>query len=444
MKKNFTLAITGDSIVNRRLSIHADERFLSLIEILRAADVAYTHLETVIHDYEGDGVYPAAESGWTWMRSPRFVADELKWAGFDIVSHASNHCLDYSYGGLFSTLKALDEAGLPHAGTGRDLGEAREPAYLDTPGGRIALVSMSSSYVSWARAGERRRDVEGRPGLNPLRYYYVADVPTLEMVKEVAFRLGWNISNPGGAWWFNPPGASKDPVIKIVETKGPGVSTAVDDDDAEGNLRSIRDAARQADYVLVHLHNHEWNPAGSLSVPPTFVPPFARACIEAGADVFVAEGSHSPLRGIEIYNGKPIFYDPGDFMFMSDTVTRLPADFYSRMGFGPGTRWDARPADGFEARKVQPPKLNPRRDPSPAKSAVVGICSLGDEGALKDLRLYPIVLGHEPRSKKGLPMLAGAGMAGTIIKRVAELSAPFGTTIDFVDGAGVVRLALPP
>ena len=132
MKADFSVAVTGDSIVNRRLSVYSDERFLSMIKVLRDADVAYTHLETLIHDYDGPEVYPAADAGWTWMRSPSFMAEELKWAGFDIVSHASNHSLDYSYGGLFSTWKALDKAGLPYAGTGKTLGDAREAAYLDT------------------------------------------------------------------------------------------------------------------------------------------------------------------------------------------------------------------------------------------------------------------------------------------------------------------------
>ena len=172
MSKEFTLAITGDSIINRRISVYTEERLLSLVKVIRDADVAYTHFETLVHDYEGSEVYPAAEAGGTWMRSPRWVVDELKWAGFDIVSLACNHVMDYSYGGLYSTWKALDEAGLPHAGTGRNLGEAREPVYLDTGKGRVALISMCSTFVGWARAGEARRDVKGRPGLNPLRFYY--------------------------------------------------------------------------------------------------------------------------------------------------------------------------------------------------------------------------------------------------------------------------------
>ena len=81
MKKDITMAVTGDCIINRRISVHTEERFLSMINVIRDADVAYTHLETLIHDYEGPEIYPAAEAGFTWMRSPRFVVDELKWAG---------------------------------------------------------------------------------------------------------------------------------------------------------------------------------------------------------------------------------------------------------------------------------------------------------------------------------------------------------------------------
>ena len=146
MTEQFTMAITGDAIINRRISVSRDEGFLSVVKVIRDADCGYTHLETLIHDYDGPEIYPAAKAGWTCMRSPRFVAEELKWTGFDIVSHASNYSLDYSYGGLYSTWQALNEAGLPYAGTGKNLGQARAPAYLETPKGRVALISRMSSF----------------------------------------------------------------------------------------------------------------------------------------------------------------------------------------------------------------------------------------------------------------------------------------------------------
>jgi poly-gamma-glutamate capsule biosynthesis protein CapA/YwtB (metallophosphatase superfamily) len=443
MERNFTLAITGDAIINRRISVHTEERFLYLVKVLRDADVAYTHFETIVHDYEGEDLYPAAEAGRTPMRSPRYVVDELKWAGFDIVSLAHNHCLDYSYGGLFSTWKALNDANMPHAGTGRNLAEAREPAYLDTRKGRMALVSMTSSFASWGRAGQARPDVKGRPGVNPLRYYHVVDATTMETIKQLARTLGWKAQQIGKTVLVYTPG-SENSTTKFVQGDEPGVSTVVEEEDAEGNLRSVREARRQADYVLVHLHNHESDPDRGQYAPPKFVPPFARACIDVGADLFVAEGCHHPLRGIELYRGKPIFYDPGDFLMMNNTITRLPAEVYGASQYGLDMpAWEATPADLYDAREKRPrpsTRIEGFVSERVPGAAVIAVCSFGDEWQLNQVKLYPVTVKLKPRSQSGFPMLADDKTARRIIDFLAELSAPFGTKIEFKDGVGLIRL----
>jgi hypothetical protein len=443
MEKEFTLAISGDAIINRRLSVHTEERFLSLVKILRDADVAYTHFETITHDYEGDELYPAAEPGYTAMRSPRFVVDELKWMGFDLVSLAHNHCLDYSYGGLFSTWEALNEGNLPHAGTGKNLAEAREPAYLDTRKGRIALISMTSSFSRWSRAGEARRDVKGRPGVNPLRFYHVVDETTAETLKQLALKLGWAAQQDGKTLIFHQAGA-ENTFYKFVQGDPSGVTTVVEEEDAEGNLRSIREARRQADYVLVHLHTHEWDPEKGLSAPPKFNSPFAKACIDAGADAFITQGCHHPLRGIEMYRGKPIFYDLGDFIGMNSTVTRLPAETYASPRYTlEMPKWEATPADVFDAREKRTKPFSPAGGSFSGRiprGAIVAVFSLGEGWSLLDLKLYPVTLVHKPRSKSGIPLLADEKTARLIIDYMEELSAPFGTKIEFRDGIGFVRL----
>ena len=451
MQDDFTLAVTGDSIINRRISMSTEASFLSLVKIIRDADVAYTHLETLIHDYEGPEIYPAAEAGWTWMRSPRYVVDELKWTGFDIVSHASNHSLDYTYGGLYSTWKALDDGGLPYSGTGRNLAEAREPAYLDTPKGRVALISMCSSFVGWAKAGEARPDMKGRPGLNPLRFYSVVDQPTLEMIKQVATKIGWVIENIGKTWLFNAPGIHMA-TYRFAEGDQPGVATVVDEDDAEGNLRSIKNARRQADWVLVALHNHEWDAEKDLSMPPKFVTGFARDCIDAGADAFIGQGSHSMMRGMETYKNKPIFYDPGDFFMMSNTVTKLPSDFYLRPGYSPEIRNPkATPSEGFDARATLPKPLNPvlggvggqrmlTGGPQTGPGCVVAVCDFSADRKLTGTKIYPFTHIREPRGQSGVPVQAEGSTAKKIIEYIASVSAPFGTKIDYKDGIGLLKL----
>lgn len=442
MGEGFQIAVTGDAIINRKISVNADDQFLSLVNIIRGADVAYTHFETLVHDYEGPEIYPAAEAGWTWMRSPQFIVEELKWAGFNIVSHASNHCLDYSYGGLMSTWEALKKAGMAYAGTGRHLGEAREAAYLETAKGRAALISMCSSFTGWARAGEMRRDLKGRPGLNPLRFYYRADPENLEAVKQLAIKLGWWVTRVGQEWLLNPAGLHNS-VYRFVESQEPGIIPIANEDDVDGNLRSIGNAKRQADFVLVHLHTHEWDPEEGLHKPAKFVPPFARACIDAGADVFIGEGSHAPLRGIEMYSNKPIFYDLGDLFTMSGTVTKLPSDSYFRPGYNPEIRkWEATPADNFDSRAALPKPLSPPGGyrTAPVSGGVVGVCSFGQRGKLVSIKLYPFTFTHEPRSKTGIPLLADPETGRKIIDYLGKLSAPLGTKIEYKESVGFVHL----
>ena len=162
----FTMALTGDSIITRRLSVYNEPEFLQMIELLRSVDVAFTNLEVLFHDYEP---FPMHESGGTYMRADPLLAKELFWAGFDMVSRANNHTGDYGILGMRLTTKYVDEAGLVHAGIGDSLPEAREAKFLDTAKARVALISCASTFPDHVRAGKSRGDIPPRPGLNPRR-----------------------------------------------------------------------------------------------------------------------------------------------------------------------------------------------------------------------------------------------------------------------------------
>ena len=79
--QEITLALTGDAIITRRLSVYEEPDFLELIDLIRGADAAFTNLEVLFHDYEP---YPAHQSGGTWMRGEPILAKELVWAGIDL------------------------------------------------------------------------------------------------------------------------------------------------------------------------------------------------------------------------------------------------------------------------------------------------------------------------------------------------------------------------
>jgi len=95
-KSTYTLALTGDVIMNSRVSVCDDEDVLAVVELLRGADVTHAHLEIPLHDFGAADVFGAAEGALSWMRGPTTVAHELRWLGVDLVSAASNHALDYS------------------------------------------------------------------------------------------------------------------------------------------------------------------------------------------------------------------------------------------------------------------------------------------------------------------------------------------------------------
>ena len=160
----FTMALTGDSIITRRLSVYQEPTFLDMIEIIRGADVAFTNLEMLFHNYEP---YPMHQSGGTYMRAAPALVNELVWAGFDVVARANNHTGDYGTLGMELTTKYVAEAGLVQAGVGAGLTQAREAKFLETAEGRVALISMASTFPDHARAGRTRGRRAAAPGPQP-------------------------------------------------------------------------------------------------------------------------------------------------------------------------------------------------------------------------------------------------------------------------------------
>jgi poly-gamma-glutamate capsule biosynthesis protein CapA/YwtB (metallophosphatase superfamily) len=428
----FTMALTGDSIITRKLSVYDEPEFLQLIDLLRNADVAFTNLEMLFHDYEP---YAMAESGGTYMRADPELANDLKWAGIDLVSRANNHAGDYGTLGLQLTTQYVEKAGLVHAGVGMSLAEAREAKFLETPKARVALISMASSYANHMRAGRSRDDVPPRPGLNPLRYKttYVLPGDSFENMRQAGDALGEFTDQDG------QPTGTKEDAPDEIEVFGRNFSRGeeaqiqivANENDVAEIAAVVSNASRLADFTIVTIHAHEH--AGTRDSTPEFLTLFARAMIEAGADVFVGHGPHA-LRGIEIYQGKPILYSLGDFIFQNETLARLPSENYERYDLDENAHIadfnDARYSDDTEGFPAIPEIWE----------AVVAV-PLFRNRELAELALYPISLGYgEPRQVRGRPVMAESELGEKIIGDLQRLSEPFGTTIQMRRGVGYVQL----
>jgi poly-gamma-glutamate synthesis protein (capsule biosynthesis protein) len=419
-REPFTIALTGDSIIMQRLQVFREPEFTKLFDLIRGADAAFTNLETLFHDYEAP---PAHESGGTWMRTDPPILKELVWAGFDLVSRANNHAGDFGALGSQITSRYVRDAGLVEAGVGGSLAEAREARFLETPKGRIALVSAASTFTPHSRAGNTRGDMPARPGLSPLRFTttYVVTPERLADLRRVASELSGN--PPGTGDTLNFGGR------RYVAGPKPGTRTEPNKQDVEEIARVVKSAAALADIVIVSLHCHE--SGANRSVPADFIPIFAKAVIDAGADVFVGHGPHV-LRGIEIYKGKPIFYSLSNFIFQNETLLRMPDDSYEQYELNDA----AQPADYLDAR------YDKDRRSFPADREYwdsVAVVTKWDAGKFVDAELHPITLGYQtPRAERGRPKLASSADSARILEMMVTRSKAFGATVTVRNGIGYV------
>ena len=83
--------------------------------------------------------------------------------GFNVVSVASNHAMDWGPEALLDTIELLRGMGIETAGAGRNLAEARKPAIIECKGLRIALLAYCSVLHEFYAAGP------DKPGVAPLR-----------------------------------------------------------------------------------------------------------------------------------------------------------------------------------------------------------------------------------------------------------------------------------
>ncbi|MFQ5903414.1 MAG: CapA family protein [Candidatus Binatia bacterium] len=444
---DISIALTGDTMLTRRLSVYGEARYQGLVKILREMDATFTNLETTVHTWDEGS--PGITRG-TFMTTEPWLLEELKWMGIKMVSCANNHAFDYGESGILATIRHLDEAGVMHAGSGRNLAEARAPGYLDTPRGRVALIAATATFTPWSRAGDQRPDIKGRPGVNPLgfRTTYAADSAAFQELHRISRGLGFDLERERNRRHFyssKEVPAEKDTELQFLGNRfvlgeGFSISTQPNQRDVEENLRWTREARRQADWVVSSLHCHEFGGKSlftaksrtELEELADFVPAFAHEAIGAGADLFVSHGSHVPL-GVEIYQGKPIFYSVGNFIFENETLRVFPAEAYERFDLDA----KATPADFLDARTDRDTKGHPG---SPLFwENIVAVCHF-KERKLHEIRLYPIDQGHgRPRAQRGRPLLADGRVGDRIIERLQYLSRFYGTEISKEDGVGVIK-----
>ena len=457
---NLDIALLGDCILTRKLSVFRESRYLEMVNSIRKNDLVLANSEMLFHEYQGT---PAWDHGGTHMASDPNNISELHWLGVSMISCANNHANDYGPRGVLDNISNLDKFNMPHAGTGRHLTEATSPTYLDTPRGRIALISVTATLpANGSYAGEPTSLDRGRPGANVLRHniQYVVPKQDLNALRKISEGLGFEKGkkrlvvsrNPGlrtddeNNFQFLNTNFAPYPKFEFSNfTVGDEykVITTPNVEDLNRNIKWIENAKHFADWVIVSIHVHDCGKEETDS--PDFVKEFAHKAIDAGTDIFVSHGSHHSYqgsRGIELYNGKPIFHGLGGFITQS-SVKWSPWDAYQRYGIT--DQINPTPSE-FETRRS-----SIGREYDVDRIGMHGSSYVSMQWERKEcvkILVHPVTTSSQnvsifkdrSRGTQGRPMPAQGEIADDIINRIAEMSSEFDISIAKENDIGVINL----
>jgi poly-gamma-glutamate capsule biosynthesis protein CapA/YwtB (metallophosphatase superfamily) len=358
----FSVTLTGQSMIRSDIRAHAPSA-VPIITSLLKGDVVFTNFETTIVDEKKGQSHLNGR-----FLSPPEALDALQSFGFNLVSFSNNHAFDLKVPGIQNTLQEGSRLKLAHAGTGNTIAEAAAPGYLHTPKGTVALVAMASGLID-----EGGSATAARPGVNELR-------------------VEGNQPNP---------------------------------EDTERILQSIRTARKQADLVIVYEHNHVFDkPFRTIMLeelperlaPPDWLKKWTHAEVDAGADIIVMHGAPL-LHGVEIYHGRPIFFDLGNFIFQAPPIDVLldePINWESVVAYVE-----------FQGKNLKSIKFRP-----------IAQNKIGQgEADTQDEHTNNLFL-----QTRGLPTPATGEQAQYILERLANLSRPFGTTVEVKGDTAEIKL----
>jgi poly-gamma-glutamate capsule biosynthesis protein CapA/YwtB (metallophosphatase superfamily) len=450
VSNGFTVGTVGDLAISRPLSQYAGQLpgFKSVLRVLHGADVVSGNLETVIFDARSFKGAPYSWDGdWTDSSLPE-VAKDLRDMGFNMVGRANNHSLDWGLEGMRETGQHLDLAGIVHAGVGEDRGLARAPQYLETAKGRVALVSIASTFRPTTDALPHQDAAPGRPGLSALHVTRTIRVPESVMKALAGIDCGL----------FGNQCQETSDSLELFDAKFRLGSTfayeyEMDPEDLADILKNIRSARENADFVIVAIHAHECTtgcddpnqPRG----PGDFLKQLAHAAIDSGADLFFTAGNHN-LGPIELYRSpargvRPIFYGLGDF-FWSDIQEPLPHDLFQRNRPLLAAAWkDPSKATNYDLTALLDRKWFAN---SFTFQSVIAV-SRFDGNQLAEVRLYAVEDGYGDRlPKSGIPRLVtDRTSAETIFKQITAATTKFDLPPLFLkidDGVATIRPTSTP
>jgi len=260
------------------------EAFSALVRpTLAAADVRFAQVERVYS--ERGELQP--HSGGAHSRLQPHMASVFSDCGFDVVSLASNHAMDWGGDALIDTVDVLRARGITVIGAGRTLDEARRPGFVERNGVRMAFLAFCS-VLQTGYAAERNT-----PGVSPLRVH--------TRYEPVDYQ----------------PGVP------------PRIITVPDKEDLAAMVDDIARAKQQAQVVVLSMH---WGIHFIPRLIADYQVAVAQAAFEAGADLILGHHAHVP-KAIGVYGGKICFFSLSNFIMSAPPrLGERAAEFIRRYG----------------------------------------------------------------------------------------------------------------
>ncbi|MCC7361759.1 MAG: CapA family protein [Anaerolineales bacterium] len=160
--------------------------YQGLAPLLQGADLTIGSLDGSLSDYTA----PApCDEAYRNLMGPSAMADGLAFAGYDVITVATNHAKDCGIvrgcvnDAFLDTLANLRARGIAPAGGGRNLAEAMTPAILTVQGVRFAFLGVTGINAPlWATASE--------PGVGPFKTsVYTAAIQQARQIADVVIVL---------------------------------------------------------------------------------------------------------------------------------------------------------------------------------------------------------------------------------------------------------------
>jgi poly-gamma-glutamate synthesis protein (capsule biosynthesis protein) len=168
MKEKIKILFTGDFYGRGRIDeLIQHEKYQNIfngfMDEIRGTDVAITNLEAPLTHYDRS----IQKTGPALKAHPK-TANALSYAGFNLVTLANNHIMDFGKQGLLDTFSALRSEEIEYIGAGKNLEEAKQPIYKEIKGKVLAFLNIAENEWSTTHGNDF-----GASPLNPVQNYYM-------------------------------------------------------------------------------------------------------------------------------------------------------------------------------------------------------------------------------------------------------------------------------